>query len=733
MTFKTAITAASLLLAASASTENCEANNNFIGRQQPILKTDRMTPEILWAMGRIGNFNISPNSQYAVYTVTYYSVKQNKSHTVIYIKDLKTNEEKQLTTTQFSETNPTFINEGKQIAFLTSASGTNQIWTMNLDGSNRKQVSKTDKDIADFLFSPNEKKIILVMNVAQNHSISPKEADLTEASGMVINDMMYKHWDTYITEIPHPFIADYNGNTISSTKDILEGEPFECPMLPFGGVEQLAWSPNSQEIAYTCRKKTGRDYAISTDSDIYLYNLSNGTSKNLCKPADYADPAIDYTRSLKDQAINKSDKDYNMGYDQNPQFSPNGKYIAWTSMERDGYESDRTRLCIYEISNGNKFYVTENFESGVNDFCWNSNSTNLYFTGVWHGKTQIYQTNLHGEHKALTQDVADFSLIGLDPNGKSLYAKRQSMSMADEIYKIALDGSRHSMTQITHENQYFYDNLTFGEVKERWVKTVDGKEELCWVIYPPHFDAKKKYPTLLFCEGGPQSPVSQFWSFRWNMQIMAANDYIIIAPNRRGLPGFGMEWLEEISGDYSGLCMQDYLSAIDDIAKEPYVDKNRLGAVGASFGGYSVYWLAGNHNKRFKCFIAHDGIFNTQQQYVETEEMWFTNWDMKSAPWVKDEEGNQQKVFRTSPHLYVDKWDTPILCIHGQKDFRIEHTQAQSAFNAARIRGLDAQLLLFPDENHWVLKPQNGILWQRTFFRWLDKYLKPQLSKTNKQ
>ena len=413
-----------------------------------------------------------------------------------------------------------------------------------------------------------------------------------------------------------------------------------------------------------------------------------------------------------------------MGYDQNPQFSPDGKYIAWTSMERDGYESDRTRLCVYEFLTGDKFYVTENFKSGVNEFCWKGNSTELLFTGVWHGKTQIYQTNLSGNHEAITDDVADYSLIGLTSDGNTLYTKRQSMSMADEVYKLSLSDKKHEVKQITHENQYFYDKLTFGDVKERWVKTVDGKEELCWVIYPPHFDPNKKYPTLLFCEGGPQSPVSQFWSFRWNMQIMAANDYIIIAPNRRGLPGFGMEWLEEISGDYSGLCMQDYLSAIDDIAKEPYVDKDRLGAVGASFGGYSVYWLAGNHNKRFKCFIAHDGIFNTQQQYVETEEMWFTNWDMKSAPWIKDENGNQQKVFKTSPHLYVDKWDTPILCIHGQRDFRIEHTQAQSAFNAARIRGIDAQLLLFPDENHWVLKPQNGILWQRTFFRWLDKYLK---------
>ena len=394
-------------------------------------------------------------------------------------------------------------------------------------------------------------------------------------------------------------------------------------------------------------------------------------------------------------------------------------------MARNGYESDRTRLCVMELKSGKKTYVTEKFESGVNEFCWAPDNRTLYFTGVWHGKTQVYRTNLKGEHVALTNDVADYSLIGLAPDGKSLLAKRHSMSAPDDIFRLTLNKNKLAeIEQLTEENKYFTDHLAFGKVKERWVNTVDGKKELCWVIYPPHFDPKKKYPTLLFCQGGPQSPVSQFWSYRWNFQMMAANDYIVIAPNRRGLPGFGMEWLEAISGDYSGLCMQDYLSAIDDIAKEPYVDRDRLGAVGASFGGFSVYWLAGNHDRRFKCFIAHDGIYNTQQQYVETEELWFPNWDLGSAPWLKSATGEMQKAYATSPHLYVDRWDTPILCIHGQKDFRIEYTQAESAFTAARLRGIDAQLLLFPDENHWVLKPQNGVLWQRTFFRWLDKYLK---------
>lgn len=408
----------------------------------------------------------------------------------------------------------------------------------------------------------------------------------------------------------------------------------------------------------------------------------------------------------------------------NPQFSPDGRYIAWSSMARDGYESDRTRLCVLDLTNGKKTYTTEQFESGVNEFCWAPDSRTLYFTGVWHGRTQVYRTNLKGEVKQLTDDVCDYSLVQLTPNGKNLIVNRQSMSRATEVYSLRLSDKGEKLEQLTDENGAYYKSLAWGDVKERWVNTVDGKKELCWVIYPPHFDPSKQYPALLFCEGGPQTPVSQSWSFRWNFQLMAAQGYIVIAPNRRGLPGFGMEWLESICGDYPGLCMQDYLSAIDDLSKEPYVDAGRLGAVGASFGGYSVYWLAGHHEKRFKCFIAHDGIYNTQQQYVETDELWFPNWDMKSAPWERTEQGEMQAAFAQSPHLFVDKWDTPILCIHGQRDFRIEYTQAESAFTAARMRGIDAQLLLFPDENHWVLKPQNGILWQRTFFRWLDKWLK---------
>lgn len=692
------------------------ANNNN-------LPTDRLTPELLWSMGRIGSTVLSPDKTNILYTVTTYNISENRGYSAIYILNSETKETKKLTVnTSKSESDANFIENGRKIVFLCADdNGTSQLWMMNTDGSNRKCISSEKTDVNGYLFSPDEKNVVLIHDVPTETSIIKNDDDLPKATGMVINELMYKHWDRYVRSVPHPFIANFDGSQITNARDILDGQPYESPMCPFGGIEEFAWSPDSKSLAYVMRKKTGRDYAISTDSDIFLYNLETGKTKNLCKPENYKSPVVNATSSLKHQIQYNENEDYNLGYDDKPKFSPNGKYIAWTSMKHDGYESDRTRLCVFEFSTGSKTYVTETFDSGVNDFVWDDNSKELYFSGVWHGKTNLYKTNLKGEVSKITDEVCDYTLVDVDSRQNKLLTKKQSMSMADDIFFV--DIKKGTSYQLTNINESIYNKLTFGEVKERWVKTVDGKQELCWVIYPPHFDKNKKYPTLLFCEGGPQSPVSQFWSYRWNFQIMAANGYIIIAPNRRGLPGFGYEWLTQISGDYTGLCMKDYLSAIDDICKEPYVDKDLLGCVGASFGGYSVYWLAGNHDKRFKCFIAHDGIFNTQQQYLETEEMWFPNWDMGSAPWVKPG-GEMQKVYSESPHMFVDKWDTPILCIHGQKDFRIEYTQAESAFNAARLRGIPAQLLLFPDENHWVLKPQNAILWQRTFFRWLDKWLK---------
>ena len=684
---------------------------------------DRMTPEALWAMGRIGGAAASPDGKTIVYQVAYYSVKENKSHQTLYRVNADGKDTRALTTTAANESDAAWIAGGQRIAFLSKG----QLWSMNADGTDRKQLTNSDIEIEGFSFSPDEKKIILIKSLPYHESIKKNPEDLPLATGRLVTDLNYRHWDHYVESVAHPFVANVTSNGIDNGIDIIDGEPYECPMAPFGGIEQLAWSPDSKSIAYTCRKKTGVDYAISTDSDIYLYDLSTGATRNICKPANYKAPAVNATKSLKNQAVNHQEGDCNVGYDTNPQFSPDGKYVAWLSMKHDGYESDRNRLCIYNLSNGEKFYAAESFDSNVDAFCWAADSKNIYFIGCWHACVNMYQTNLNGEVRQLTDDWMDFGSIQMLGSSGKILASRHSISQADELYIITpgKDVKKTKVSQLTFENEAFYKHLEMGKVQERWVKTTDGKQMQVWIILPPHFDSSKKYPALLFCEGGPQSPVSQFWSYRWNFQIMAANDYIVVAPNRRGLPGYGSEWNEEVSGDWTGQCMNDYIAAIDDAANNlPYVDKERLGCVGASFGGFSVYYLASHHDKRFKAFIAHDGAFNLESMYTDTEEAWFSNWEYDDAYWNKDKSERARRTYDNSPHRFVDKWDTPILCIHGEKDYRINANQGFGAFNAARMHGIPAELLIFPDENHWVLKPQNGILWQRTFFGWLDKWLK---------
>lgn len=688
-----------------------------------ITTSDRMTPEALWAMGRIGGAAASPDGKTIVYQVAYYSVKENKSHQTLYRVNADGKDTRALTTTAANESDAAWIAGGQRIAFLSKG----QLWSMNADGTDRKQLTNSDIEIEGFSFSPDEKKVILIKSLPYHESIKKNPEDLPLATGRLVTDLNYRHWDHYVESVAHPFVANVTSNGIDNGIDIIDGEPYECPMAPFGGIEQLAWSPDSKSIAYTCRKKTGVDYAISTDSDIYLYDLSTGATRNICKPANYKAPAVNATKSLKNQAVNHQEEDCNVGYDTNPQFSPDGKYVAWLSMKHDGYESDRNRLCIYNLSNGEKFYAAESFDSNVDAFCWAADSKNIYFIGCWHACVNMYQTNLNGEVRQLTDDWMDFGSIQMLGSSGKILASRHSISQADELYIITpgKDVKKTKVSQLTFENEAFYKHLEMGKVQERWVKTTDGKQMQVWIILPPHFDSSKKYPALLFCEGGPQSPVSQFWSYRWNFQIMAANDYIVVAPNRRGLPGYGSEWNEEVSGDWTGQCMNDYLAAIDDAANNlPYVDKERLGCVGASFGGFSVYYLASHHDKRFKAFIAHDGAFNLESMYTDTEEAWFSNWEYDDAYWNKDKSERARRTYDNSPHRFVDKWDTPILCIHGEKDYRINANQGFGAFNAARMHGIPAELLIFPDENHWVLKPQNGILWQRTFFGWLDKWLK---------
>ena len=661
---------------------------------------DYLTPEALWAMGRIGGADIHPTTGHIIYSVTYYSVKENRSNSELFVLPAGATEPIQLTFDNKYQGTAHWMSEN-EISYISTESGSAQVWKMALtiNGNNAKagkavQLTDYEGGIDDYAFSPDFKKLLFVSQVKTVEQTADVYPDLDKASGHFHNDLMYKHWDEWTETAPHPFVAEFDGKQISHIKDLLEGEKYESPMKPFGGIEQLAWSPDCKYIAYTCRKKTGLDYAVSTNSDIYLYDLENAQTRNL-------------TEGM-------------MGYDINPAFSPDGSMIAWQSMERDGYESDQNRLMVMTLANGEKSFVSQAFESSVDQFIWLNNSE-LAFAGVWHALAHIYTVNLQGEIKERTQGQYDFSICGLSADNQ-LLCKRHSMREPDDLYMLNLNSDE--LTQLTRVNNDILSNLTMGEVVPRWQTTTDGKQMLTWIIYPPHFDPSKKYPTLLYCEGGPQSPVSQFWSYRWNFMMMAANNYIIVAPNRRGLPGFGNEWNEAISGDYGGQCMRDYLTAIDEfVAAEPYVDKEHLGCVGASFGGFSVYWLAGHHDKRFKAFIAHDGIFNMEMQYLETEEKWFANWDMGGAYWDKNNP-IAQRTFENSPHRFVDKWDTPILCIHGEKDYRILANQAMAAFDAAKMRGIEAELLIFPDENHWVLKPQNGILWQRRFYNWLDRWLK---------
>jgi dipeptidyl aminopeptidase/acylaminoacyl peptidase len=733
---KTTILLAAMLFAAT-TVETIAQDDVNIGRQNIKLASNLMTPEALWAMGRIGSCAASPDGSKIVYQVGYYSVKHNKSHQVLYVMNADGTSQTKLTVSSKSETDPAWLPDGR-IAFVTGG----EIWAMNADGTARQQLSKTDGEVEGFKFSPDGTKVIILKSIPFHEVIKKNPDDLPKATGRLVTDLMYRHWDHYVESIQHPFVyTTGEGFAIAATgKDILQGEPFECPMEPFGGIEQLDWSPDSKTIAYTCRKKTGLEYSISTDSDIYIYHVETGTTKNLCKPADYVAPKNDPTTTLRVQAVNAPDNlKNNVGYDQNPQFSPDGKQIAWLSMERDGYEADLNRLCVCDIETGAKWYL--NWKSDIDAFCWAPQPTQgrkpakvkatdpqFYFLSVWHGCCNLYMATQKREVSQLTASWDDWTSLQMANNGQQLLATRQSLSTPTDIYRVTPPVKKQptAVQQLTFENKHILDQLKLGKMEQYWVPTTDGKKELVWVMLPANYEEGKRYPTLLFCEGGPQSPVSQFWSYRWNFQIMAANGYVVVAPNRHGLPGFGQEWKEQISGDWTGQCMDDYLSAIDFAADSlPYVDRNRLAAVGASFGGFSVYYLAGIHEKRFKAFIAHDGAFNLAAMYTETEENWFSNWEYDEAYWHRPQMANAKKTYHDSPHKMVEKWDTPILCIHGEKDYRINYTQGMSAFNAARMKGIEAQLLIFPDENHWVLKPQNGILWQRSFFNWLDRWLKP--------
>lgn len=670
---------------------------NVIGKPEVKVEDGRFTPEIMWSLGQMSEYALSPDGSQMVYTAKYVSMDENKGNSEVYLMPVSGGEATRLTTTAQSEFNPTWMDDGT-IAFARG----NEIVKMDIKSKKETVLATVENGLEGFKFSPDMNQIVYVSDIAveRPENLEKLYAGLDKTSGRINEDLMYRHWDNWVDEIPQIYLASMqNGKVdVQNAIAVLGNEPYECPMRPWGGIEQFNFSPDGTQIAYTCRKKTGKEYALSTNSDIYLYTIQSGETKNLSEGI--------------------------MGYDQNPVFSHDGKKIAWESMEHDGYESDKLRLMVYDFENGSMTDYTADFDYGVSGITWSDDDSEMLAVVMYRGTDQIFSFNT--TTKAIRQvskgqhDVHSFALKGND-----IYAHQVSMSYPAEIFHYNLSENEKDGVKLSTLNDEVLGQVRMGRTEERWVKTSYSNDSIMvWLIYPYDYDSTKTYPALLFCEGGPQSHVSQFWSTRWNFQVMSGAGYFVIAPNRHGTPGFGTAWCEEISGDYGGLCMKDYMQATDVIAQEmPQIDNERIGACGASFGAYSIYWLAGhNENHRFKAFLAHNGMFNFEQQCLETEEYWFTNWDLGGPYWEKN--AKTAHSYANSPHLFVEKWNTPICVVHSEFDFRIVASQGMAAYNAAKLRGLDARYLYFPDETHWVLQPQNSLLWHRNFIDWFDKYLK---------
>ncbi|MCC8118850.1 MAG: S9 family peptidase [Bacteroidales bacterium] len=681
-----------LTLAACAPKDKAD-EGKIIDRTDYKSETGIFDIECMESLGRVSGIQVSPDGSQVLYGISYESIEENASNRDLYVKPIAGGDSTRLTRTPKSENGEVWIDNGDRIAFLyPDKEGKPQVWAMKADGSNRTQLTTVENGVGGFLFSPDQSKIALIVNIKSVRTAEDIYPDLPKATGRVIDDLMYKHWDEWVTEIPHPFVGNFDGTKVTDLTDIMIDEPYEAPMKPFGGIESLAWTPDGNGLVYVSRKKTGLEYAISTNSDLYLYDFNSKTTSNL-------------TEGM-------------MGYDTNPAFSPDGTKLAWLSMERDGYEADRNRLFVMDWPTREKQDITADWDYTIDEFVWAKDSKSIKFIAPYHGFIPMFSIDLASHQVTTMAENMDYAGIAEAAPDKWL-ALAHTFVHANEIYTI----ENGKVEQFTGVNDATMAQLTLPTAEKHMVKCTNGEEMLVWMLLPPNFDPNKKYPSILYCQGGPQSALSQYFSFRWNLCLMASHGYVIIAPNRHGLPGFGSAWNEQISKDYPGQNMKDYLSAADYAKSLPYIDPDKMGATGASYGGFSVYWLAGNHEHRFAALLAHAGIFNTEAQYLETEEMWFANWDMGGAFWEKDNAA-AQRTHSMSPHRFVDKWDTPIMITHGEYDYRILSSQGEMAFNAAKLRGIPAEMVIFPDENHWILKPQNAVMWQRLFFRWFDRWLK---------
>ena len=660
----------------------------------------KFTPEVMWKMTRIGQQTLSPDGTQLIYTTTQYNMAENRGITLLWLRDMATGQERALTDYNSTNTAPQWLGNNR-VAFMSNRSGSMQAWAIDINGDNLAQLTDIEGGIEGFGIEGDHAFYVQRVEVAKLKG-SNKYEDMDKSKVRIYDDLMVRHWDYWDDgSYLHIFAADYKEGKIVNGKDIIGADKaYDAPLAPYFDTAEIRLSPDGTQLAYTCKPLTGTEYALSTDSDIFLYDFATEATRNLSKEA-------------AAQGVDKF-----VGYDKYPVFSPDGKKIAFRSQRRPGNEADQQRLWVFDLETNECSYITRGQDYCVTEVAWDGNEA-MYFVLPWRGTHQVAHIDLNGNMKHITKgnhDINTFTFAG----GK-IVANMNTISKAVELYDVNLESGK--LTQLTDVNREIYDNIDFGEVEERWITTTDGKKMLTWVIYPPHFDPAKKYPTLLYCQGGPQSTVSQFWSYRWNFQLMAAEGYIIVAPNRRGCPSFGQEWTDQISGDYSGQNIRDYLAAIDEVSKEPFVDTEHRGCVGASYGGYSTYYLAGVHEGRFKAFIAHCGIFNFESMYGHTEELFFVTNDYGGAYWEMDN-ATAQRSYANSPHKKVGNWDSPIMIITGEKDYRIPYSQSLEAFTAARVQGLDARLVSFENEAHQVFQPQNSVVWNREFFGWLNKYLK---------
>ena len=681
------IAATTLLLAGCGGSATLEVMNFTNNLTPEEIAEGKFTPEVMWKMGRVGNQKLSPDGKLVAFTITYYNMADNKGTTGIYLMPAEGGEVVRLLEKGSA---PQWV--GNRLYYMADG----QVWSILADGSDKQQLTDIE-GIESYGIAPSGDIMFFTKRV---HVVDIKGSDIyaeaDKSKARIYDDLMVRHWDYWDEgNYSHIFVAPIAEDLVKEGKDIMEGEPWDAPLAPYFDSEEIAWNNAGTALAYTCKHLTGAEYAVSTDSDIFIYDVATATTRNICKEVGQMP-----------------------GYDKYPVWSPDDTLIAFRSMRRAGNESDKDRLFVWNSKDGSMIDVTSGFDYNASNVVWEGNNT-LYFVSPITATHQICRAEAVAGAKVEVLTSGDHDINTFTKVGDRIVAHMNTIMKAPELYAV----ENGELRQMTFVNQQIYDNIPMGKCTKRWVRTTDGKQMLVWVILPPNFDENEKYPTLLYCQGGPQSVVSQFWSYRWNFQLMASEGYVVVAPNRRGLPSFGQEWLDQISGDYSGQNIRDYLAAIDDVAKEPWSDENRLGAVGASYGGYSVYYLAGHHEGRFKALISHCGIFNFESMYGHTEEMWFVNNDYGGAYWDKSNR-TAQRSYANSPHKAVAKWDTPILIFTGELDFRIPFTQSLEAFTAAKLQGIPAKLVAFENEAHQVFQPQNSLVWNREFFGWLNKYLK---------